>query len=71
MWFAGFRSTVNVAFVLPDKSVSIEPWMLPEVSLLEEAVMLSDSIMEDGLSNGVTTDDALVSGEGSKVAKFW
>jgi hypothetical protein len=71
MWPAGFRSTVNVAFVLPDKSLSVELWTLPEVSLREEVVVLSDPIMDDGVSNVVPTDAALVAGEGPSVAKFW
>lgn len=71
MWPAGFRSTVIVAFVLPDKSVSVELWTLPEISLREEVVVLSDLIMDEGVSNAVPTDDALVAGEGPSVAKFW
>lgn len=69
MCLAGFRSTVKVAFVLLDKSVSVELGMLPEVSLRLEVVVLIDSAMDDGVSNVVPTDDTL-SGDGCSIAEF-
>lgn len=70
MWLAGFRSTVKVAFVLLDKSVSVELWPLPEVSLRVEVLALPDSVMDGGVSNAGPLNDTIGSGDGCFVAEF-
>lgn len=74
-WPAGFLTTVTVAFVLCDMSVSDELCTLAELSLRVEPLVLLDSVTDEvpgggGGGSGAPTNERVGTGVGSDT-KFW